>query len=458
MRNMLFILILFCTVAYCSAKIIYVDIAGPNNPGTGSVEDPFQGIQDAISDSNTNDGDTVIVAEGLYLPDTAAGINFFGKSIILRSSDPNDPNVIAATIIDPNQTGRCFYFGNGEDANSILSGFTITGGNKNYGGGIYCLNSNPTVSKCIITGNSADFGGGIVCISAEPVITNCIINDNYAESKGGVIAYSNSSPTLTNCTITNNNSGLYSHSLPDTNSRALVVNCIFAHNTGLAIDEFGDSADPNISYCCFYNNSGGDWYDYDSSSILTGSASINLLGEAKENISLEPLIGLDGYHLKPNSPCINRGDSFADGRANTDIDGQPRTLYGRVDIGADEVFPIMGDFEPDADIDITDVSVVSSHWLQTGPNTPGNIDADNIVNLLDLALLAKNWMLNSEKFKDLNQDRIVNFKDFAVLAQYWTGYTCIEPDWCNGSDFDESGQVGSIDLRVFTKDWLFQYE
>ncbi|GAI61123.1 unnamed protein product, partial [marine sediment metagenome] len=30
-------------------------------------------------------------------------INFLGKAITVRSTDPNDPNVVAATIIDGNQ-------------------------------------------------------------------------------------------------------------------------------------------------------------------------------------------------------------------------------------------------------------------------------------------------------------------------------------------------------------------
>lgn len=37
--------------------------------------------------------------------------------------------------------------------------------------------------------------------------------------------------------------------------------------------------------------------------------------------------------------------------------------YSRVDIGADEVFPIAGDFEPDEDVDFADFAIFANNWL-----------------------------------------------------------------------------------------------
>jgi len=42
------------------------------------------------------------------------------------------------------------------------------------------------------------------------------------------------------------------------------------------------------------------------------------------------------YHLHADSPCINRGDPSGQYVGQTDTDGDPRVVYGRVDIGADE--------------------------------------------------------------------------------------------------------------------------
>ncbi len=107
-----------------AADIIYVDVNGPNDPGTGSYEDPFRRIQDAIDSADNND--TVIIAEGVYTGDpNNRDLHLDGKTITVRSTDPNDPNVVANTIIDPNGAGRVFYFQSGEDANCIISGLTI---------------------------------------------------------------------------------------------------------------------------------------------------------------------------------------------------------------------------------------------------------------------------------------------------------------------------------------------
>jgi len=47
------------------------------------------------------------------------------------------------------------------------------------------------------------------------------------------------------------------------------------------------------------------------------------------------------YHLRPDSPCINAGDpNYVAGPNETDIDGEARVMFGRIDMGADEFNPI----------------------------------------------------------------------------------------------------------------------
>lgn len=113
-------LILVTSAPTFAGQFIYVDDDGLAD---------FGNIQAAINDSN--DGDTIIVAEGRYFEN----INFNGMKIILTSSDPCNPDVVAATIIDGNQNGSVVTFNSGEDANCVLNGFTITNGNAERGGG-----------------------------------------------------------------------------------------------------------------------------------------------------------------------------------------------------------------------------------------------------------------------------------------------------------------------------------
>jgi len=202
----------------------------------------YQTIQAAIDAAV--DGDVVIVAPGLYSGDGNRDIDFNGKAITVRSIDPNDPNIVAATIIDCNGTEtdmhRGFYFHNDEDANSLLDGFTITNGYMhgypepaNGGGGICCEQSSPTILNCTITHNSAGrAGGGIFCnFSSNPRIANCNINENWVVSDGGGVFCYRSSPTIINCVIKSNialfeGGGVYCHE----NSRAIINNCIIADN------------------------------------------------------------------------------------------------------------------------------------------------------------------------------------------------------------------------------------
>ncbi len=103
------------------ARIITVD-------DDGSAD--FNTIQAAIDDSN--DVDIIEVQPGTYTGDGNRDIDYNGKAITVRSIDPNDSNIVAATIIDCNGSEqdphRGFYFHNNEDVNSVIDGLTITNG------------------------------------------------------------------------------------------------------------------------------------------------------------------------------------------------------------------------------------------------------------------------------------------------------------------------------------------
>ena len=91
----------------------------------------YPSIQSAIIDAN--DGDTVIVDPNIYYEN----INFLGRAITVCSSNPNDPNIVAATIIDgslpaDSNIASVVTFNNGEGNSSVLTGFTITGGTGSW--------------------------------------------------------------------------------------------------------------------------------------------------------------------------------------------------------------------------------------------------------------------------------------------------------------------------------------
>ncbi len=190
------------------------------------------------------EGDTVIVADGTYTGDGNRDISFKGKAITVRSTNPNDPAVVAATIIDCNAAERWYYatgfiFNNGEDSNSILDGLTIINGYNDEGGGIYCYDSSPTIKNCIIKDCGArGYGGGIYCGHGSPTIKNCIIKDCGTRGYGGGIYSDGSQPKIINCAI-NNNKGSYGGGIYSDGYRLTIINCTISGNMAVSYSKGG---------------------------------------------------------------------------------------------------------------------------------------------------------------------------------------------------------------------------
>ena len=92
-----------------------------------------------------SDGDTVLVANGIYVGINNKNLDFKGKAITVRSE--NGPE---KSIIDCEGDGRGFYFHSGESEDSVISGFTIRNGNADKGGGIYITHSSPTITTVLL--------------------------------------------------------------------------------------------------------------------------------------------------------------------------------------------------------------------------------------------------------------------------------------------------------------------
>ncbi|MCG9126275.1 right-handed parallel beta-helix repeat-containing protein [Candidatus Poribacteria bacterium] len=148
-------------------------------------------------------GDTVLVADGIYKGEGNVNIDFNGKKIIVKSQ--NGPK---ETIIDSeeNVETRGFTFQNDETRDSVLDGFTIKNGNHQYSGGIYGSFSSPTIKNCIITGNHGSgvyLSGGLRfdAGSPNPILIDCIISDNVNH---GVYSLDHLIIEIKGCTISRN--------------------------------------------------------------------------------------------------------------------------------------------------------------------------------------------------------------------------------------------------------------
>ena len=183
-----------------------------------------------------NPGDMVLVKPGVYFEN----INFKGKAITVASRFILDGNAahIASTIINGSRpshpdSGSVVYFVNGENSNSVLCGFTITGGSgtifdpetdARVGGGICAINSSAHIKNNYIVKNHIHydfdtFGGGIYfwgisdrdCIIENNVIARneIISNQTILFSLGGGI-YTNG---ISNTTIRISNNKILDNSI-----------------------------------------------------------------------------------------------------------------------------------------------------------------------------------------------------------------------------------------------------
>ncbi|MHC4521083.1 MAG: hypothetical protein ACYTAS_21020, partial [Planctomycetota bacterium] len=169
------------TVAIASAlthaqTTLYVDDDNCPGPGSGTEGDPYCLIQDAINAAI--DGDEVLVAPGTY----NEAIFFQGDPITVRGSGGPDVTIIDATGLSINVV-RCFL---GEGPDTVLQGFTLTGGDAERGGGMWNFNSSPTIRDCRFVGNNAAlYAGGMYNQGSSPLVVGCTFEANTAIYGGG---------------------------------------------------------------------------------------------------------------------------------------------------------------------------------------------------------------------------------------------------------------------------------
>ncbi len=134
-------------------------------------------------------GDTVLVADGTWRGPDNRNLNFRGKAITVQSEGgPLNCIIDAEGSLDLPR--RCVIFSQGEQYDTILRGFTLTGGfNSTLGGGISIEHSSPTITGNIIAGNTSTRGSGIGCDASGPRIEKNIFHDNgyFSSSYGGAL-------------------------------------------------------------------------------------------------------------------------------------------------------------------------------------------------------------------------------------------------------------------------------
>ncbi|MCL1887522.1 MAG: hypothetical protein FWF96_01450 [Kiritimatiellaeota bacterium] len=356
----------------------YVNIQRPNDTGDGkSWATAKKTLQTAVN--LTGFGDIIHVADGTY-----DAIGTANKSITIISE-----NGATATTIDGRNITRCAKLDLSIvavpnyipfETNTVLIGFTLTrgrstGSSANYfgggvrGGTLYdcVISSNMVYSSassqvhgggaygsvlngCDVIGNTAtnitswSNGGGVEAC----VLNRCTVKDNLAASEnsrvygGGAL-----NSVLNNCLIIGNNVPLSSD--PNTYGGGVyscsLVNCTVAGNKASRGAGVATSSGTEVISNCIvwdnYNTAGtlNNFYSGASGTIIRNTCSMpRQVGD--DNIDDNPLFvnpTIGDYRLQSDSLCRGAGD-FAFVFGAYDLDGNPRTTDGAVDMGAYQFF------------------------------------------------------------------------------------------------------------------------
>ena len=198
--------------------------------------------------------------------------------ITLRSSDGP-----AVTTINGSGTGSVVQCVSGEGDDTVLDGFTITGGNASIGGGMLNIGTSPTVNDCIFELNNAtDRGGGMYNRSGSPTITATIFRDNSSPSMGGgVFNIEGASPTISDCLFEGNTSNKGAGMRIYINSHPTVTDTVFRYNhAGLEGGGMDNRKNSNavVTNCKFIGNTavsgGGGMHNYVGNATPTGNPTI----------------------------------------------------------------------------------------------------------------------------------------------------------------------------------------
>lgn len=408
-----------------AVSAIYIDAASPNDPGTGTSGDPFRKIQPAINAAQ--DGDTVVIKQGVYQGIGNYNIDPGGRLITIRSEDPNNTTVVANTVIDPQHTDRGFNIHNGENENCVISGLTVINGsampdvNHNIynGGGIYCDGSDPVISNCVIKNGYAEgSGGGICCYKAKVTIINCTLKNNVSNYYGGGISCDNASTTVTGCVITGNFASLQGGAVDSGDSNIAIFNCVVYNNNaaeGGGFNCFGVS-DMNITNCTIVANSaydaGGAIYCYCPGSWGQYNAIVrnSIIWTNFANTGKQIYIDQD----------VN-GNTFVE---YSDLQSSQNGIYdpcgmfirGSGNIEADPCFAL---FDIAGDLNFWDFHLKSKYGRWNSDLYKMDFNNDGKIDFADFAEMALVWQQSSRSPEDLDYSGIVDWQDLALFVQYF---------------------------------------
>ncbi len=288
-----------------------------------------------------------------------------------------------------------------------------------------------TISNCYTTGNIDGTGywiGGLVGLNIG-LINKCYSTSNLhsAYGTGGLVGLHSDNGVITWCHATGNSSsnGACSGLVSWTESGAVITNC---YSTGDATgNDFvggivGYHEDSNVINCYSHSNIIADSYTgglvgYNLRSTITNCYST---GKVTANYVFGGLVGNRHNDIIQASFWDKQTSSVwysPGGVGKTTVEMQNKSTF------TDESW----DFIAETENGTEDIWTINE-----------NVDYPRFV-----------WQL-----VDCDGSFSVDFTDYAALTNFWLDQNCADSNNCDGTDFDFSGNINSIDLSAITQHWL----
>jgi len=234
------------------------------------------------------DGDTILLADGIFSGAGNVDLDYHGKAITVRSVSGNaEACVIHCVPEGGTETHRGFCFVSGEGPGSVLDGITIMNGEAPpspyphwyKGGAILCAGASPTIVRCRFLYNDAagiqtwiGEGGALYITGAAVAISDCHFERNGSPRGGAVTCHSAAS--FTGCIFLRNVSASGGGAILATNASTLALDrCVFVDNQANHGGGVYAGADTlQVEGCTFtgnYGSTGGAVYCRDCQAWLT---------------------------------------------------------------------------------------------------------------------------------------------------------------------------------------------
>ena len=318
------------------ATIWHVALEG-DDENQGSLEFPLASFGQAYQ--RAQDGDTILVHPGIYY----GHVHLYRKNIILGSRflTTGDESYIESTVLNGAAQDHALTVSH-VDADTRITGFTVTNGSHLTGAGIFVTGSAANLDHLVVENNTGSgvvtMGGGINIINSQLTLSHLVVRGNSLNSgllqANGAGIYASASDIQGEYILLANNTG---SGVTSSSGAGL-----YAHNCNLQLDHLTVSANNSGDQC------GGIRGDYLNSLVLTNSI---IWGNTQPGVYLtnhnpgdQPTVtyvdiegGVDGiqsddpnlpewvthildadplfvsfpdedYHLQPESPCIDAGD------------------------------------------------------------------------------------------------------------------------------------------------------